>query len=128
MPAPKRGTETVLLVEDEPALRKLAQSMLSGSGYVVLAASNSDEALEFARSFPDTIHLLLTDIVMPGMNGQLLASEVNWHRPDIRNIFMSGYTEHATLQKILSEPGAAFLQKPFTPSQLLDKVREILDA
>ncbi len=128
VPAPKRGTETVLLVEDEPALRKLAQSMLTGSGYVVLAASNSDEALEFARSFPDTIHLLLTDIVMPGMNGQMLASEVNWHRPDIRNIFMSGYTEHATLQKILSEPGAAFLQKPFTPSQLLDRVREILDA
>jgi DNA-binding NtrC family response regulator len=102
--------------------------MLRGNGYAVLPASTPEEALEFARSYPDTIHLLLTDIVMPGMNGQVLASEVNWHRPDIRNIFMSGYTEHAMLQKILSEPGAAFLQKPFTPSQLLEKVREILDA
>jgi PAS domain S-box-containing protein len=127
-PLLKKGSETVLLVEDEPALRKLAQSMLQGSGYAVIAASTPEEAIEYARSYPDQIHLLLTDIVMPGMNGQVLSSEVNWHRPDIRNIFMSGYTEHATLQRILSEPGAAFLQKPFTPAQLLEKVREILDS
>jgi PAS domain S-box-containing protein len=128
-PAPtlQQGSETVLLVEDEPALRKLAHSILQSSGYAVLAASTPEQAIDYARSYPDRIHLLLTDIVMPGMNGQVLSSEVNWHRPDIRNIFMSGYTEHATLQKILSEPGAAFLQKPFTPAQLLDKVREVLD-
>lgn len=124
---PIKGTETVLLVEDEPALRKLAQSVLQANGYAVIAASSPEEALEYARSYPGRIHLLLTDIVMPGMNGQVLSSEVNWHRPDIRNIFMSGYTEHATLQRILSEPGAAFIQKPFTPSQLLEKVREVLD-
>lgn len=128
VPMPKQGSETVLLVEDEPALRKLAQSMLQGSGYAVIAASTPEEAIEYARSHPDEIHLLLTDIVMPGMNGRALSSEINWHRPDIRNIFMSGYTEHATLQRILSEPGAAFLQKPFTPSQLLEKVREVLDS
>jgi PAS domain S-box-containing protein len=125
---PKRGTETVLLVEDEPALRNLAQSILSRNGYSVLAASTPEEALEFARAYPGEIRLLLTDIVMPGMNGQKLSSEVNWHRPDIRLIFMSGYTEHATLQSILTEPGAAFLQKPFTPIQLLHKVRDVLDA
>ena len=127
-PTPKKGTETVLLVEDEPALRKLAQSMLVSSGYAVLSAATPAEAIEYARRYPDQIHLLLTDIVMPGMNGQVLSSEINWHRPDIRNIFMSGYTEHATLQRILSEPGAAFLQKPFTPTQLLDKIREVLDS
>jgi CheY-like chemotaxis protein len=128
VPMPKQGSETVLLVEDEPALRKLAQSILSGSGYAVLAASTPEEAVEFARGYAGEIHLLLTDIVMPGMNGQALSSEVNVHRPDIRHIFMSGYTEHATLQRILSEPGAAFLQKPFTPVQLLQKVRDALDA
>jgi CheY-like chemotaxis protein len=94
----------------------------------VIAASTPEEAIEYARSHPDQIDVLLTDIVMPGMNGQVLSSEVNWHRPDIRNIFMSGYTEHATLQRILSEPGAAFLQKPFTPTQLLEKIREVLDS
>ena len=121
-----KGTETILLVEDEASIRKLAVSVLRANGYTVLPAANSEEAIAQVHSYPGTIHLILTDIIMPGDNGEQLASRLSQARPGMRVIFMSGYTEHAILERILSEPSAAFLQKPFTPDQLLKKLREVL--
>ena len=122
-----RGSETILLVEDEPGIRKLASSVLQGNGYTVLAAANALEARLQAGSYTGAIHVMVTDIVMPGDNGEELAWHLMEERPQMQVIFMSGYTEHAILERILSEPDAAFLQKPFTPDQLLKKIREVLD-
>ena len=124
---PAKGSETILLVEDEPRLRRLAVSILTAGGYSVLSAGNAQEALEQVRNHSGKIQMILTDMVMPGMNGQALVSEITTKRPEIRHAFMSGYTEHTTIEGILSEPGAAFIQKPFTPAQLLQKVRDVLD-
>jgi PAS domain S-box-containing protein len=121
------GSETVLLVEDEQSVRKLAYSILQSNGYTVLTAGNAEEAVVQARRHSGAIKVLLTDIVMPGSNGQELAAQLSTQRPDLRVIFMSGYSEHAILERILAEPGAAFLQKPFTPVQLLRTIREVLD-
>jgi PAS domain S-box-containing protein len=126
-PEVKKGHETILLVEDEPSVRKLAYSVLQANGYNVLTAGSGPEALSQAREHADVIKLLLTDIVMPGTNGHELASQIAQERPGLRVIFMSGYSEHAILERVLSEPGAAFLQKPFTPAQLLRAIREVLD-
>jgi PAS domain S-box-containing protein len=123
----RRGHETILLVEDEPSVRKLAYSILQANGYTVLTASNATEALSQARCHAERIKLLVTDIVMPGGNGQELASQLAAQRPDLRVIFMSGYSEHVIPERIFSEPGAAFLQKPFTPAQLLRAIRDMLD-
>jgi two-component system cell cycle sensor histidine kinase/response regulator CckA len=123
-----KGRATILLVEDEPSLRKLAQSILSANGYGVLAAGNAEEALALSEQHSGVIDLLLTDIVMPGENGQRVASRISKLRPTIRVIFMSGYSDHATLELVLSDPGAAFLQKPFTPVQLLQKISDTLTA
>jgi PAS domain S-box-containing protein len=123
----RRGSETILLVEDEPRIRKLALSILRANGYTVLPAGNAEEALSQSLDYSGAIQLMLTDVVMPGNNGQQLATRISEQRPKIRVMFMSGYTEHAILERILLEPKAAFLQKPFTPDQLLKKVREALD-
>jgi PAS domain S-box-containing protein len=123
---PTGGRETILLVEDERSLRNLAYSILRTSGYDVLVAANAEEALSQSRTRQGLIHLIVTDIVMPGMNGQRLVEEISSHRPDIHRIFMSGYSDHAILEDVLSMPGTAFLQKPFTPSQLLETVRRVL--
>ena len=122
-----RGSETILLVEDDAGIRKLAKSVLGMNGYTVLEAANAEEAIRQAQSYSGAIQLMVTDIVMPGGNGHELASRLASQRPEMRVIFMSGYTEHDTLERILSDPGAAFLQKPFTPDQLLKRIREILD-
>jgi two-component system, cell cycle sensor histidine kinase and response regulator CckA len=122
------GRETILLVEDEPSLRNLARSILSANGYNVLVAGNAEEALSKTHAHQGLIHLILTDLVMPGMDGQALAAEISTERPDIHIVFMSGYSDHAILERVLSMPGTAFLQKPFTPSALLEKVREVLDS
>jgi two-component system cell cycle sensor histidine kinase/response regulator CckA len=122
----KKGTETILLVEDEASIRKLAVSVLRSNGYTVLPAANSEEAISQVHSYSGAIQLLLTDIIMPGDNGEELAYRLSRERPGMRVIFMSGYTEHAILERILTEPSAAFLQKPFTPDQLLKKLREVL--
>ncbi len=115
------GRETILLVEDEPSLRNLAHSILRTNGYNVLVASNAEEARSKAQAHQGLIHLILTDIVMPGMDGQALAAEISTARPEIHMIFMSGYSDHAILERVLSMPSTAFLQKPFTPSELLQK-------
>jgi len=121
-----RGSETILLVEDEEMVRALAQAILERNGYTVLAAKNGKDALRVAQEGPKAIHLLLTDTIMPGMNGPELAQQVLTIRPAIKVLYMSGYTDKAFTSTATWEPGSAFLQKPFTPQTLGDKVREIL--
>jgi CheY-like chemotaxis protein len=123
---PASGTETILLVEDEDAVRSLARRILERYGYSVLVAGTGAEALEIARNRPAPIQLLLSDLVMPGMAGPELASQLVAARPEMRVIFMSGYTDDAVVRNgLLSEIGV-FLQKPFTPDGLVRKVREAL--
>ena len=127
-PAPPRGSETILLVEDEGTLRELIRECLESSGYTVLEAGHGAEALKLCERHPGPIHLLMTDVVMPGISGRELAAQVGAARPAIRTIYMSGYTDDAVvLHGVLSE-GMAFLQKPFTEEALARKVREVLDA
>ena len=120
------GLETVLLVEDEEHVRRVARQFLEIRGYSVLEAKNGDEALQLAHSHPGPIHLLLTDVVMPGMNGRELWQRLSW-RPEMRVLFMSGYPENAIVQHGTLEPGVMYLQKPFTLNALTHKVREVLN-
>ena len=121
------GSETVLLVEDEAALRSLAQEILRDQGYRVIAAASGPEALEIARSHPSPIDLLVTDVVMPGMDGRELADRLLPLHPETRCLFMSGYTDDAVVRRGVREEGMPFLQKPFTIDALALKVREVLD-
>jgi two-component system cell cycle sensor histidine kinase/response regulator CckA len=121
------GDETVLLVEDEPEVRSLVQRILKTQGYTVVTAANPDEALAVAREFKGTIQVMVTDIVMPGMSGLQLAERLLPTRPNMRVLFVSGYTHDAIGPQGILEPGTAFLQKPFTPNALARKVREVLD-
>jgi two-component system cell cycle sensor histidine kinase/response regulator CckA len=122
-----RGSETVLLVEDDRAVRDLGRRSLADQGYRVLEAVNGAEALRLASSYEGPIHLLLTDVVMPEMGGRALAEALGATRPDMALLFVSGYTEDAVIQHGIQESGLPFLQKPFTPSSLLGMVREVLD-
>ncbi len=129
-PAAKRlamGTETVLLVEDDESVRKLARTILQRSGYRVLEAEHGAAAIKLFEANPG-IQLLVSDVVMPGMSGPELAERIRPLRPDMRVIFMSGYTGDAISHHGVLDPGLAFLQKPFTPESLTRKVREVLDA
>jgi PAS domain S-box-containing protein len=121
------GTETVLLVEDEEAVRRLANRVLQSSGYTVLEARNGEAAITVAQEHSGPIHILVTDLVMPRMSGRQLASSMAQARPRLRVLFMSGYTEQAVLRPDGLDPSVAFLQKPFSPSELARKVREVLD-
>src|SRR5213083_3074813 len=125
---PPRGSETVLLAEDEPAVRAIAQQVLERQGYTVLAAPSGADALALAAQHGATIHLLLTDVVMPGMSGRDLADRLTAQRPGIRVLYISGYTDNAIVRHGMLEPGLAYLQKPFRPDALVRKVREVLDA
>ncbi|NOU29785.1 MAG: response regulator [Polyangiaceae bacterium] len=122
-----RGSETILLVEDEAQVRAIVRSALRRQGYEVLDASAGEEALAIAAAHPGTIHLLLTDVVMPLMSGPELAKRVAARVPGIRVLCMSGYSDDSVLRHELREAGVAFLQKPITPSLLAAKVREVLD-
>ncbi|MBS1877752.1 MAG: PAS domain S-box protein [Acidobacteria bacterium] len=122
---PRRGTETILLIDDDPNLRRLAVSVLHDAGYRVLEATDALHAIRIAEETP--IDLLLTDVLMPGMNGRNLAAKVLGMRPNSRVLYISGFNEDATLLQGVYEPGASFLRKPFTPAQLERNVREILD-
>jgi two-component system, cell cycle sensor histidine kinase and response regulator CckA len=126
--APPRGTETVLLVEDAEALRLLVRELLENAGYTVLDADSPDKALSMVESVRDPIHLLLTDMVMPRMNGQELARRIAVLKPEARVVFMSGYSDQAMGDQSTLEPGALFLQKPFTMDALLKTIRRALDA
>jgi PAS domain S-box-containing protein len=121
------GTETILLVEDESSLRDLAFAILVKRGYTVLEASNGEDAILACAKYNDPIHLLLTDVVMPLMNGRELAEKLQPRRPDMKVLFMSGYTDEAIVRHGVLDSANAFLQKPFTPESLAKKVREILN-
>ncbi len=120
------GSETILLVEDEELLRTPIREILERQGYSVLEASNGEEALGVARQYPGPINLLLSDIVMPGMNGRDLAGQLSRIRPDLKVLFMSGYTHNAIVHHGVLEEGLAFLEKPFTPEALAVKIRQVL--
>jgi len=123
-----RGTETILLVEDDPALREMAATLLRRLGYTVLAAANGIEALNLKQQRDSgPIDLLFTDVVMPHMSGKELSERVRALYPHTRILFTSGYTENAIVDQGGLNPGVAFLQKPFTPAALAHKLREVLD-
>ncbi|HKV05644.1 MAG TPA: PAS domain S-box protein [Candidatus Acidoferrales bacterium] len=121
-----RGSETILLAEDEESLRKLIVNMLSDNGYSVLEAANAGEAVEMARKVRGKIDLLLTDVVMPGMSGPELANELVSLYPGIKVLYMSGYAEFGSRQNRASRQDHPLLQKPFTQQTLARKVREVL--
>jgi two-component system, cell cycle sensor histidine kinase and response regulator CckA len=122
------GTETILLVEDDPALREMAATVLGRLGYTVLPAAHGIEALGLIRrSGTGHVDLLLTDVVMPYMNGKELADRLSALSPHTRTLFTSAYTENAILHQGRLNPGSTLLQKPFTPSALAHKIREVLD-
>jgi PAS domain S-box-containing protein len=124
----RRGTETVLVVEDEPALRELTCLLLEDAGYEVLESSEVEDALETAKNVQRKIDLLLTDIVMPGLDGRELASQMVLLRPNLKVLYMSGYTDDVIVDRGVLTPGTMLVQKPFTKRTLLQKVRETLDS
>jgi len=126
LPASLRGSETILLVEDEPSLRVLARHQLESCGYSVLEAGSGTEALEVASKQQGIIHALLTDVVMPGISGRILAEQLLRLRPQLSVVFMSGYTGQAVGHGVLDE-GSCFLPKPFTREALARKLREALE-
>jgi CheY-like chemotaxis protein len=125
---PGRGSETIFLVEDEAAVRVAARRILGRFGYHVIEAPAAEEALALAVKHLEPVHLLLTDIVMPGVNGRELAKVFTRLHPEARVLFMSGYTDDEVLRRDVSRAGTWYLQKPFSPDTLARKVREALDA
>jgi two-component system, cell cycle sensor histidine kinase and response regulator CckA len=123
-----RGTESILLVEDDAQVRQLSSSVLSHCGYRVLVAANPEEGLAIARDNHHDIRLLITDVVMPGMNGRQLAEKIAQFLPNIRVLYISGYTNNAIVHYGVLDEGLWFLPKPFSLSALIGKVREVLDA
>ena len=121
-----RGTETVLLVEDERGVRELAREYLEMSGYRVLEASDGFTALEVAATRSGPIHLLMTDVVMPGISGRELADRIVPVRPGIKVLYMSGYTDQSIVRHGILDTGAVLLQSPYVLSTLACKLREIL--
>jgi PAS domain S-box-containing protein len=121
------GTETVLLVEDDEALLKMAKIMLEGLGYDVLTAGKPNEAIELAEQYAEEIHLLMTDVVMPAMSGRDLQKRLSALRPDMKYLFMSGYTANVIAHRGILDEGVNFLQKPFMMNDLAARVREALD-
>ncbi len=122
-----RGTETVLLVEDEEMVRVLATRVLNSHGYLVLEAEDAEEAIEMCGRHEGPIHLIITDVVMPGMNGRELVVRLSELLPDSAVLYISGYTGGALVEHGVLETGTEFLQKPFSPHRLTQKVREVLD-
>jgi CheY-like chemotaxis protein len=126
-PDPARGSETILLVEDEAVVRELAAQILRGHGYRVLEAMTGPEALQIAGEHGGPVHLLLADVVMPQMSGRELSDHLQLRYPDMRTLYMSGYGGSVTAYHGISEEGAAFLPKPFSAEVLTRKVRAMLD-
>jgi signal transduction histidine kinase/ActR/RegA family two-component response regulator len=124
----KRGTETVLLVEDEDMVRNLASELLEESGYVVLSASGGEEAINFGKKHNDRIDLLITDVVMPKISGKEVAEQLKKIHPETKVLFMSGYTDEAIVQQGIVDSDIAFIQKPFSERALTQMVRDVLDA
>jgi signal transduction histidine kinase/ActR/RegA family two-component response regulator len=123
-----KGTETILLVEDDDQVREVVISILRLDGYQILEARGAEEAMNLSRLHPGEISLLLTDVVMPKMNGRELAKRLAAERPDMRVLFMSGYTQNVIIHHNVLDEGLVLLQKPFTPDALLQKVRAAIEA
>jgi two-component system cell cycle sensor histidine kinase/response regulator CckA len=121
------GTESILFVDDSESIRKLGCEVLEARGYHVLKAENGAEALRIAQEHPGTLHLLLTDLVMPGISGRVLAERMTELRPDIKVLYLSGYTDDTIVRHGEIGPNMRFFQKPFTPDALARRVREVLD-
>ena len=121
-----RGSETVLVVEDQPEVRKLTLAMLESQGYRLLQAASGSEALSLSERYPEPIHLLITDVVMPGMTGRELAMRLVALRPSLKTLYTSGYTANAIAHEGVLDAAVAYLPKPFSPAQLAAKVREVL--
>jgi CheY-like chemotaxis protein len=124
--SPPRGTETVLVVEDEDAVRALTRHVLQQSGYTVVEAADGGAGVRAAEG--RVIDLLVTDVVMPGLGGRELAERLRASRPELRVLYLSGYTDDAVVRHGVLHDRANFLQKPFTPASLAQKVRDVLDA
>ena len=120
------GSETILVVEDEPGVRELVRRVLERYGYRVLLAATPREAIALAERHAGAIHLLVSDVVLPEMSGRSVASQIVASRPEIRVIYMSGYTDNAIVHHGVLDPDTPFLQKPFTPEALARKVRAVL--
>jgi CheY-like chemotaxis protein len=127
-PTSIRGTETILLVEDEVAVRSLVRETLQSFGYHVLEAQGAEHALTILAEYDGPIHLLLTDVVMPQVSGKELAKKLAPLHPEAETLFMSGYTDNAIVRHGVLDANTFFLQKPFMPKTLVTKVREVLDA
>jgi CheY-like chemotaxis protein len=121
------GTETILLVEDEPTILRMTRMMLERNGYSVLSTASPSEAVEKATNHSGSIDLLMTDVVMPELNGKDLAEQITMLFPNIRIFFMSGYTADVIAHRGVLDAGVAFIQKPFSMTDLMVKVREVLD-
>jgi CheY-like chemotaxis protein len=126
-PGEARGTETVLLVDDDGGVRTFARLVLRAAGYTVLEAGSGPEALRLAQEYPDPIHLLVSDVVMPGLGGGQVADRLTDVRPALKVLFLSGHTHDTAVRRGMLPATAAFLQKPFTSAALARKVREVLD-
>jgi CheY-like chemotaxis protein len=124
---PSTGTETVLVVEDQEEVRFVIAALLRRHGYRVLLASDAKEAIATSRSHLGPIHLVLSDVVLPGLSGRDLARQLLVDHPDLRVLYMSGYTEDAIVHHGVLAPGLAFIPKSFTGNSLLQKVRDVLD-
>ena len=122
-----RGTETILLVEDEPMVRRIAARSLRGLGYTVREAGDGEEAWRLVAGHLEEIDLVVTDVVMPRLGGTELADRLRAERPGIAILFVSGYTDHALALQALIAQGCQLLQKPFPPAALGKRVRELLD-
>ncbi len=117
----------MLLVENEHPVRRLAREFLEKYGYRVLEAADGEDALRLAQEYRGTIHLLLTDVVMPGMNGPELAKRLSAQRPEMKILYTSGFTESAVIRQGVTNQTASFLQKPFSQDAITHKVRTVLD-
>jgi DNA-binding response OmpR family regulator len=124
---PLQGTETILLVEDDPSIRGLAEQILRTQGYSVLSARDGENALEVAARHNGPVDLLLTDVVMPRLGGGELAARLTTERPGLKVLYLSGYTDDAVVRHGVLREEAAFLHKPFTIIALAKKVRAVLD-
>jgi DNA-binding NtrC family response regulator len=120
------GTETILLVEDQREVRDVVRQTLQRHGYKVLEAVDGDAALALLQAGAGPIHLVLTDVVMPHMSGRELVDKITRHDPSVRVLYTSGYTDAAIVRHGVLDPSIAFIQKPFTPEQLLGRVRDVL--